>query len=466
LEKTSAQQQYKKMTETPVDKLIISLAIPTIVSMMVTGIYNTADTWFVSRIGTSASGAVSIVMSLMAIFQAIGFMHGHGAGSSISRKLGAGEPRDAITYASTSFYLCFLVSGIVAVLGLIFMDPLLRLLGSTDTILPYARQYVFWILLSGPFLSVSCVLNNILRYEGHAVYAMAGLMTGGLLNMAGDPIFMFGLHMGVSGAGLSTAISQLISFFILLFMYRKKDVVSRFRIRSVSHSPAVVFGILSVGFPSLMRQGMNSLSTILLNHQAAAYGDAAIAAMGITGKVIMLMASLAVGIGQGLQPVASYNYGAQKYSRVKKGFRFTYLSGCAVLSVLAVLCIIFAPQVIAWFRDDPEVIRIGTTALRLQAVCCFFMSYSIAAGMLFQSTGIAGRATFLSALRSGLLFIPFILILPHFWGLTGIEAAQPLADLISTLISIPITVNFLHSLPEDGLPEDKAAAAGADGQNP
>ena len=322
------------MTETPVPRLILSLAVPTIISMMVTNLYNTADTWFVSRLGTSAAGAVSIVFSLMAIYQAIGFMFGHGAGSNISRKLGAKHFDEAKKYASTSFFLSIAVSAAVSAAGLVFMNPLLRALGSTKTILPYARQYVFWILLSGPFLSVSCVLNNILRYEGHAAYAMVGLTTGGILNLAGDPILMFGFGLGVSGAGLSTALSQVVSFLILLFMFRRDDVVSEFHVRNISRSGVLVGSIIATGIPSLVRQSLNSLTTIVLNHQAAVYGDAAIAAMGIVAKVTAFLASVAIGIGQGYQPVASFNYGAGRYGRVRKGFRFTSSSGTASSSCL------------------------------------------------------------------------------------------------------------------------------------
>ena len=433
---TTESAQYKKMTETPVSGLILSLAFPTIISMMVTNLYNTADTWFVSRIGTSASGAVSIVFSLMAVYQAIGFMFGHGAGSNISRKLGARQDQEAKVFASTSFFLSIAVS----------TDPLLRFLGSTETILPYARQYVFWILISGPFLSVSCVLNNILRYEGHASYAMVGLMTGGLLNIAGDPVFMFLVGLGVSGAGLSTALSQVVSFLILLSMFRRRDVVSEFHISKVSRNGLIIGSIIATGMPSLVRQTLNSLTTIILNHQAAPYGDAAIAAMGIVAKVTMFIAAIAIGIGQGFQTVSSFNFGAGKYDRVRQGFRFSFLMGTVILSVVAVFCAIFAGSIISWFRSDPDVVAIGSVALRWESVSCLFMSYSIVAGMLFQSTGTSGRATFLSALRAGILFIPLILILPHFLGITGIEIAQPIADVLSAIISIPITESFLRHM--------------------
>ena len=442
----NADAQYRKMTETPVSRLILTLAAPTIVSMMVTNIYNTADTWFVSREGTSAAGAVSVVFSLMAIYQAFGFMFGHGAGSNISRKLGEKHEEMVKTYASTSLFLSLASGAAVSLMGLLFMDPLLRLLGSTETILPYARQYVLWVLIAGPLLSASCVLNNILRYEGRAFYAMIGLMTGGILNMIGDPVLMFGLDLGVSGAGISTAVSQLISFVILLAMFRGNKTISRFHFRYFARDIRVVQDILTAGFPSLIRQGLNSFTTILLNHQAALYGDAAIAAMGIVSKVTFFISAVAIGVGQGFQPVSAFNYGAKKYRRVVQAFRFTAFAGTLMLSVMAVICIVVPAPIVSWFRDDADVVAIGAAALRYQAISCLFLSYSIAAGMLFQSIGVSGRATFLAALRAGVCFIPLILLLPRLFGIVGIELAQPCSDILSTVISVGVTEVYLRRL--------------------
>lgn len=442
----NSHDQFRKMTETPISGLILSLAAPTIASMMVTNLYNTADTWFVSREGTSASGAVSVVFSLMAIYQAFGFMFGHGAGSNISRKLGEKREDLVKTYASTSLFLSLACGAAVSVLGLLFMNPLLRLLGSTETILPYARQYVFWVLLAGPLLSGSCVLNNILRYEGQAFYAMIGLMTGGILNMIGDPILMFGCKLGVSGAGISTAVSQLISFGILLEMFRGDKTISTFRLSCFTGDVKVVKDIISAGLPSLIRQGLGSFTSILLNHQAALYGDAAIAAMGIVGKVSFFISAVAIGIGQGFQPVSAFNYGARKYRRVTQAFRFTVISGTLLLGVMAAVCIAVPAPIVSWFRNDPEVVEVGAAALRYQAISCLFLSYSIAAGMLFQSIGVSGRASFLAALRAGVCFLPLILILPQLFGIVGIELAQPCADIISTVISVAVTEVYLARL--------------------
>lgn len=444
------QAQYRKMAETPVEKLIITLAIPTIISMLVTSIYNTADTYFVSRLGTSASGAVGIVFALMAFYQAVGFMCGQGSGSFVSRLYGEKKPEEAKVYGNSAFLMSFALGLIISILGLIFLTPLLHLLGSTDTILPYAKQYAVWILISGPLLSASCTLNNLLRYEGRALYAMIGLTAGGLLNIAGDPVFMFALGLGVSGAGLSTALSQLVSFLILFFTFFTDKTVMEFRPSYLSRSAGIYMRIMKIGSPSLARQALNALSTILLNQAAKAYGDPAIAAMSIVGRLVFLMGAIGIGIGQGLQPVASFNYGAGRYERVKKGARFTVTARTLALTVFGIILFIFAAPVITWFRDDPEVIEIGTAALRWQCISAIFMSASVTGNMLFQSIGKAKQAFFLASLRTGLFYIPLILILPRIMGVTGIELAQPVSDVLSAVVSVILAARFLRRLGTDG----------------
>lgn len=439
-------QQYIRMTQTPIGKLIGTLAIPTIISMLVTNIYNTADTYFVSRLGTSASGAVGIVFAFMTFYQAIGFMCGHGAGSFVARFLGAKSPDKAKMFAASTFFLSSLLGTLLSLAFYLNLNRVLYFLGSTKTILPYARQYAVWILIAGPFLSASCTLNNLLRYEGRAMYAMIGLTTGGILNMIGDPILMFGFGMGVSGAGLSTCLSQIISFLILLSMFCIHITVTDVSPRRISTELSTYWEIMKVGSPSLLRQGLNAASTILLNQQAKVYGDPAIAAMSIVGRMSFFIGACAIGTGQGMQPVISFNYGAQKYKRVRESFHFTVKMAAALLSVFAVVCMIFARPIITWFRDDPEVIEIGTVALRWACVSALFQPLSVPINMMFQSIGKSGRALFLSALRTGLCFIPLIEILPLYLGLTGIEIAQPVSDITAALISVPFAVSFLRQL--------------------
>jgi len=444
-----ADSQYKKMTETPVAKLIISLSIPTIISMLITNIYNMADSYFVSRLSLSAGGATSVVFGVMAILQAFGFMFGHGSGSNISRMLGGKHNEKASQYASTGFFWAVFVGVFIMVGGLIFIEPLMRLLGSTDTILPYAVNYCVFILAAAPAMTGSCVLNNILRYEGKAALAMIGLTTGGILNMALDPLFIFVFNMGISGAGLATALSQYISFGILLSMFILKKTQSRIAPRFIAKEFRTLAVIVMTGLPSLARQGLNSASTMVMNAQAKPFGDAAIAAMGYVGRTSSLIFSIGLGIGQGFQPVSGFNYGAKKYSRVKKGAWVTLLLGTASIGVIAAGCFIFAPQIISLFRNESEVLAIGSEALRIYCVFLLFFPSTMVVNMLFQSIGKSVPALVLSCLQSGLIFIPLCIVLSQFLGIKGIEIAQPLAYLLTALISLPYMLVFLNHLPKD-----------------
>lgn len=438
--------QYKKMTETPVSKLVIMLGIPTTISMLVTNIYNMADTFFVGKLGTSASGAVGIVFGLMAIIQAFGFMFGHGAGSIISRRLGAKDVESASRFASTSF-LCAVVAGLgITVFGFLFLEPLVRLLGSTDTILPYAKTYAAFILAAAPFMTSSCVLNNILRYEGRAAFAMVGLTTGSVINIFGDWLLMDGFGMGVEGAGIATAISQVISFFILLFMFLSGKTQSKLSVKWITRDSADVALICKTGLPSMMRQGLSSISTMMLNGQAGLYGDAAVAAMSIVNRICFFIFAVGLGIGQGFQPVAAFNYGAKKYGRVRKGFYFTWMAGEVLLGGFAIIGMFFTSELVGFFRNDPEVIAIGSVALGVQLIALFFQPLSVCSNMMFQSIGKNGTATFLSMLRSGLYFIPVILILSRTLGLFGIEISQTVADVMAFFTALPFSVTFLRKL--------------------
>lgn len=438
--------QYRKMTETPVPKLIILLGIPTTISMLVTNIYNMADTYFVGKLGTSASGAVGIVFGLMAIIQAFGFMFGHGAGSIISRRLGAKDVESASRFASTSFASALVVGIGILVLGLLFLEPLVRLLGSTDTILPYAKTYAAFILLAAPFMACSCVLNNILRYEGRAAFAMIGLTSGSIINIFGDWLLMRCLHLGVEGAGISTAVSQMISFLILLFMFLSGKTQSRLSVKCITKDFSDVLLICKTGFPSLMRQGLSSISTMVLNGQAGIYGDAAVAAMSIVNRICFFVFSVALGIGQGFQPVSAFNYGAKKYNRVRQGFFFTLCVGEVLLGSIALVGMFFTDELIRFFRNDSEVIAVGSVALTAQLIALFFQPLAVCANMMFQSIGKNGIATFLAMLRSGLYFVPVILVLSRVMGIYGVEISQTVADILTFFTALPFCVWFLKKL--------------------
>ena len=444
--KNPQQAQFDKMTRTPIPRLVMGLAVPTILSMLITSVYNLADTFFVGQISTSASGAVGVVSSLMAVIQAVGFMLGHGAGSVISRSLGSGDAPAASRFASTSFFTAVGAGAALGVFGIAGLTPLMRLLGSTETILPHARAYAFYILLAAPFMMSSLVMNNILRYEGKASFAMVGLVTGGVLNMALDPVFIFGLGMGAGGAGLATGLSQMVSFGILLSMYLRGKTVSRLALRFYTRSPRDVATILTTGLPSFGRQGLASFASMMLNVAARPYGDAAVAAMSIVSRIFQFLLSVALGVGQGFQPVASYNYGARKFHRVRQACLFTIGASFVLMTALAAVCYANGEALVRLFRDDGAVTAIALPAFRWQCVATLLQPVLVCGNMLFQSVGKAGRATFLSCCRQGIFFIPLILALPRAFGLAGVQYSQPIADVLSFVVAVPFMAQFLAEL--------------------
>ncbi len=447
-------EHYNKMVNWPVSKLVITLGIPTTISMLVTTIYNMADTFFVGKIDTSASGAVGVVFGLMSIIQALGFMFGHGAGSIISRRLGGRDVKSAEVYASLSFFGAIITGITVGVLGLIFINPVMRLFGSTDTILPYARDYGTYILIAAPIMMASFVLNNILRYEGKAYLAMIGLTIGGVLNMICDPIFIYGFGMGISGAGLATALSQCVSFSILLSMFLRGKTESKLVFATFKNNIPEMWLIIRTGFPSLVRQGLNGVATMFLNGYAKIYGDAAVAAMAIVNRICFFIFAVGLGIGQGFQPVAGFNYGAKRYDRVKRAFFFTWGIGEVLLGTLAVVGIFISGQLVGIFRNDADVIAIGTVALRFQLIALFFQPLSICASMLFQSVGANKLATVFSMLRNGICFIPILVLLHAVLDLQGIQLAQAVADVLTFVIAVPVVIRFIKQLSAKQLKEN------------
>jgi putative MATE family efflux protein len=439
--------QFEKMTTKPVSGLVLSLAGPTVVSMLVSSLYNMADTYFVSQLGTSASGAVGIVFSLMAIIQAVGFCIGMGSGSWISRLLGARKQAEASEVAASAFLMAIIFGLLLAVSGLAFLDPFMQLLGATATILPYARDYASWILLAAPVMAASFVLNNILRAEGKARFSMIGIAAGGVLNCFLDPLFIFVFKMGIAGAAIATALSQCVSFLILLSAFIRGKTLTSVGFRGISRKAATYLLIVQNGLPSLCRQGLASVSTIALNLNAAAYGDAAVAAMAIVAKVFMFLFSVILGVGQGYQPVLGYNYGARKFDRVRSAFSFTFKFCLAAIIACSAAVFLAAPDIMRVFiRSDPEVVRIGAFALRAQCLALPLIPMGMMSNMTFQSIGKSWTATLLSAARQGYWFLPLIIVLPRFLGLTGVQISQALADLLTFATCLPFILVFFAKL--------------------
>ena len=439
----SVDENYLRMTETPVSRLITSLAVPTIITMLVTTFYHMADTVFVSRLGTQASGAVGIVFSLMSIIQAIGMMLGLGAGNFIARLLGARENEKADQVLSTAFFTALAVGALLLVLGISFLDRFMRLLGSTETILPYAKDYGGIILFGAPFIAASFVMNISLRSEGSASLGMRGMVTGSILNVVLDPILIFGFGMGISGAAVATVFSQSVSFVILLSYYLRKKSVVRLSIRHVRRESWIFKEVFTTGMPALYRQGMASISMIVLNNVAAPFGDSALAAMTIVTRTMQFLGSALIGFGQGFQPVAGFSWGAKRMDRLRAAFRFSVVTGVIGFITLGALGFIFAPAIMQFFiKTDPTVVEIGSLAMRLQCVLMPLQAINIIISMLFQSIGKPKQASLTALSRQGLFFLPFILTLPPVFGILGVQMSQPIADLGTFLLSLVLFLRF------------------------
>ena len=444
------EKKYKEMTEPPVEKLICKLAVPCIISMLVTSFYNMADTFFVSMLGQdTATGAVGVVFSMMAIIQAVGFFFGQGSGTFISRALGEKNYEQANHMAATGFFSSLAVGAVICLLGQIFLDPLAYLLGSSETILPYTRDYLRIILIGAPWMTASFVLNNQLRFQGGAMYAMVGITTGAVLNIILDPLMILPqfMNLGVAGAGWATIISQLVSFTLLLIGCSKGSNI-RIKLTNFRLKREYYYQIFRGGLPSLSRQCLSSLATISLNNVIVAkeMGDAVTAAMGVVQRISMFGASAMLGFGQGFQPVCGFNYGAGLHDRVKKGFWFCVKISTAVLVAIAAAGFIFAEDLVGVFLDHPDAVACATAALRFQCITFPAHGWIVMSNMMEQSMGKTLQATFLAVARQGLFFIPLVLTLPLFLGQTGVEMTQAVADGLTMLCAVPIHLYVLKNM--------------------
>lgn len=442
----TGRDNYEYMTAGSVPRTICELAVPTIISMLVTAIYNVADTYFVGRIDTQSTAAIGISFSAMSVVQAFGFFFGHGSGNYISRMLGARKTGHAETMATIGLFSSFASGTVIAITGIIFLGPLCMALGSTETILPYAKEYLGIILIGTPFMAASLTLNNQIRFKGNAKYAMVGIISGALINIIMDPILIFGFDMGVRGAAIATISGQIIGFAALLFIDRRTGTFS-VSFRAFKPTVRAYIEIIKGGLPSLLRQGLLSISTILLNVAAKEYGDSAIAGMAITTRIIYILNAIVIGLGQGYQPVCGFNYGAKLYGRVCEGFWFCVKAGTLFFLTCSVLGYIFAPEAVAIFRkEDAMVIEIGAEALRWQLIALPFGAFTLVSNMMLQTIRKAGRAALLASARQGLFFIPCILILPHLIGIRGVEMTQAIADILSFLLALPLTLGTLKEM--------------------
>ncbi len=455
----SQKQKVLKMTTEPVERLVCKMAVPTIISMMVTAFYNMADTFFVGHIkgvenATNAVGAVGVAFSLMAIIQACGFFFGNGSGNFISRKMGSGEFEKAERMTATAFFSAFIFGIVIAVVGVALLEPLTLLLGATPKIIPLAKDYLKYILIASPFMISSLLLNNQLRFQGSAVYGMVGIGTGAVLNIALDPLLIFYFDMGVAGAALATMISQICSFCILFVMTLFGDNI---KIKPRLFTPTLYYyrKIFQGGLPSLCRQGLAGVATTCLNHSAGVYGEAAIAGMSVVTRSMMFAYSAVIGFGQGFQPVCGINYGAKLYHRVRKAFYFCVKVSTIFLFAASAIMFIFAPQIIGMFGESKRVAEIGAAALRYQCLSLPLASWIVFSNMMLQTIGKTFWASFLAMARQGIMFIPLILILPQILNLQGVLISQTFADVLSVGVAIPVSLRVLKQFKEKKIENPK-----------
>ena len=445
MRKLSQEEKVNYMTTEKVPKLICSLAVPTIISMLVTTFYNMVDTFFVGQINNQATAAVGVVFSVMTLIQALGFFFGHGSGNYISRKMGERDYESAEKMASFSFFMSFFTGILVSVICFIFMKPLAIWLGSTDTILPYTMDYMGIILIGAPFIMSSFVLNNQLRYQGSANYAMVAIVIGAIINIGLDPFLMFALDLKIKGAAYATIISQIASFILLIVVSNKGENI-RISIKKFEFKFLYFKEIIRGGAPSLFRQGLVSIASIILNNISADINDATVAAMSVVSRITMFANSTLIGFGQGYQPVCGMNYGAKLYNRVREGFWFCVKYSFVFLVLLSALAYVFAPDLVGLFRDDKEVIEIGTAVLRFQCLAFPLNSVIVLTNMMLQSTGKGIWATIVASSRQGFFFIPIVIILSNLFGITGLEISQTIADMCAFLLSLSVALYYMNKL--------------------
>ena len=441
------EEKRREMLEKPVGPLILSLAAPSIFANVVSTIYNLADTFFVGQMGsTSASAAVGVAFVTSTIIQSMAFYLAQGTGIHMSRCLGAGDNERANVFVNTGIAGTLILGTLIAVVGHLFLDQLCFLGGATPTILPYARTYISILLIGAPFIAAGFLMNMQLRFQGESFYSMLCMVAGAVLNTILTPIFIFPLGLGIAGSALATIISEAASF-VLLLIEMKRAGITQLGLRYVKiPDRQMIREINNGGVPSFVRQVMLGVATSLLNNAAAPFGDAAIAGIAVVQRITSVANFFQIGIGQGFQPITGYNLGAKRYDRIREAYSYAIRASFVSVAAIGVITFIFAPQLISVFRDDPDVVAFGTITLRLQSFTMPFTGIAMATNFLLQTSGKMWRATFLGACRLGLVLGPVVLVLPRILGMLGVQIAQPVTDILTTLVALPLAAGVLREL--------------------
>ena len=444
---SSKNNKMELLGNAPIPKALISMGIPTMLGMMVNAIYNLVDAYFVGGLGTSQMGAISVVYPLGQVVVGLGLLFGNGAASYLSRLLGKGDKEKANQVASTALYSSITVGVIMIIFSMIFLHPILKLLGATDSIMPYAVTYASIYIVSCIFNVFNVTMNNIVTSEGAAKTTMLALMAGAILNIGLDPVFIYVLDMGVAGAAIATAISQIISTLVYLtFVLRKKSIYN-FRIKNCTFTKEIISEIFKIGIPTLVFQILTSLSISLVNTQARPYGDSVIAGMGAVTRVVSMGSLMVFGFIKGFQPIAGYSYGAKKFDRLHEAIKTSIIWSTAFCVIYGLVLTIFSKGIISQFtKGDLEMIRVGTQSLRINGISFILFGFYTVYSSLFLALGKGLAGFILGACRQGICFVPVILILPMFWGINGILYVQPIADVLSAIITIFMALHLHKEL--------------------
>lgn len=436
-----SKQDYRKnmMLLDPIPKIIPKMAVPTIVAFLINSIYGLADTYFVSSLGTNATAAVSVNASLDQIIMMAGSMLAVGANSYIARLLGAKDEEKASQVLSTAFFIALVFGGVLLLLGSTFIQPMVRLLGATATCEQYAIDYATYVLLVAPLMATSFVMNQCLRAEGSAMFSMFGIGFGGILNCVLDPIFIFGLDLGVAGASMATAISKIVSFCILFYPYFRKHSLLRISISRIRIKKDILFQIVSVGSSSVLRSGLAVVAAIVLNNIAGGISDSVLAGIGVSTKIMMFPFSIILGFGTGFQPVAGFNWGAKRYDRVLESYRFSARTALIGSAIMGLLVGVFSDQIIYLFAEaDAQMQQIGSLCIRLQCLALPIHAWVAVVNMFCAGLGYAKGALLLSTSRQGSCFLPIVLPMASLWGANGVASVQAVADILTMALAVPI----------------------------
>ena len=434
------------MKDAPIASALMKLGIPTMVGMLISALYNAIDAYFVGGLGLSQMGAVSVVFPIVQIIIGLGMMFGAGASSYISRSLGKGDNETANKTASTALFSSILVGAVIIIGIMLFLDPVLTSLGATATILPYARAYAK-IYVTGSIINVFTVtMNNLLTAQGATRFTMISMLTGSIINVILDPIMIYGLDWGIEGAAIATIISLCISMVLYIGYIARKQGVLRFSLRNITFSGKIYVEILKIGIPVLLFQLLSSASMSLTNNAAKPYGDYAVAAMGAVTRIMTIGTYVIFGFLKGFQPFAGYNYGVKQFDRLRKAIKLCTIWSTAFGVVAAILLTVFAEPMVSLFGTDTEMVALASRALRLNAVLFITFGFQMVYATLYLAIGKSAVGGLLSLSRQGIFFIPLIYVLPRLWELNGLVCVQPMADLLTTIVTAIFAIRITHTL--------------------